>query len=92
MIVYLFLRNISWIIICNDQYDTIGGCSGSFVVFIMLQLVAADKEQRFDNCGVSILTYIINLAVIAVFYCLYGGVPLFNNYKNITHDNILLHG
>ena len=58
----------------------------------MLQLVAADKEQRFDNCGVSILTYIINLAVIAVFYCLYGGVPLFNNYKNITHDNILLHG
>ena len=69
----------------------VGGWYRSSLMFMILQSVPTDKKQLFDNYGVSILTYIINLAVIAVFYCLYGGVPLFNNYKNITHDNILLH-
>ena len=41
----------------------VGGWSGSDVMFMMLQLVPAYKEQLVDYCGVSILINLRNLAV-----------------------------
>ena len=40
--------------------------------------------------GFSTLLNIIHLAVCSVFYFLYGGVTLFNNFLNVTHENILV--
>ena len=58
---------------------------GSAVMFMMLQSVPAYKEQLVYYYGVSILLNMKKIAVQAVFYFLYGVVPLFNNYKKKRH-------
>ena len=68
-----------------------GEWNGSGVTLIMLQSVPNYKEQLIDYYGVSILLNKRNLAGLAVLYCLYLGVPLFNNNKNVMHDNIFMH-
>ena len=57
---------------------------GSGVTPVMLELVPTYKEQLADYYGFSILLNLINLAVWSAFYCLYGGVYLFNNRKKIS--------
>ena len=56
-----------------------GGWYVSGDTFVMLQLVPAHREQLVDYYGVSILLDISNMLGQAVFYFLYGNVPLFNN-------------
>ena len=59
----------------------VGGWYGSGVTPVMLQPVPDYKEQLVDYYGVYILLNWTNLAVRAVFYCLYGGIHLFNYRK-----------
>ena len=62
-------------------YYFVGGWYGSAVMFVMLQLVPAYKEQLVDYYGISILQSLRNIAVWSVFYFLYGGVPLLKHYQ-----------
>ena len=58
-----------------------GGWYGSGVTSMMLLLVSTSKEQLVDYYGFSVLINQITLTGLSVFYCLYGGFPLFKNYK-----------
>ena len=62
----------------------LSGWSGSGVMPMALQSVPVYREQLFDYYGVSILLNLKNLAGRALFYYLYGSVPLFDNYKKMS--------
>ena len=62
----------------------IGGWYGSGATSMILQSLPTYKEQLVDYYGVSILLNREKLAGRAVFYWLYGGVSLFNNYKKMS--------
>ena len=57
----------------------------------MLWSASDYKEQLVDSDGGVILLNIRNLSFQTILYLFYGVVSLFNNYKNVNHDNILLH-
>ena len=64
----------------------VGGWSGSSVMFMLLQLVSAYKEQQVDNYGVSIL--IIFKKRFEQSFIAFKGVFLhFKTTKNVMHEN-----
>ena len=69
----------------------VGVYSRPAVTFMILQSAPTYKEQLVDYYGVAILLNIRNLAFRAVFYCLYGCVPLFKKYKKRHTRQMFLH-
>ena len=53
-----------------------------------MHLVLTYKKQIVAYCGVKVILNLSNFTGLADFYWLYLGVILFNNMKNVTHDNI----